>query len=81
MSELALTTTHVSVGTTLEHGRVFPHRPVRRNPAKRDLVVHVQKNCLSILFVRQKVEMPVLPAGSTPFITAHKCGGRERVNW
>jgi hypothetical protein len=39
-----LTTTSVSHGTTLEHGRVFTHGPAPWNPSKRDSVENVQKN-------------------------------------
>jgi hypothetical protein len=48
-SELALTATDVSDGTTGEHVRVFPRSPVLQNPAKRDLVANVQENYLPLL--------------------------------
>ncbi len=70
-----LTTTHVSVGTIVEHGRVFTHRPARWNPAKRDSVANVQKNYVAILFVRRKAEIPSLPDGSAAFIPPSLDGG------
>jgi hypothetical protein len=73
-----LKATSVSHGTTVELGSIFTSGPAPGNPTKCYSVENVQKNYLSLLFVGRKAEMLVLPAGSAPFIPAHKCGALRR---
>jgi hypothetical protein len=73
--ETWLKATAISHGTTLEHGRVFPHSPALWNPAKPDLVENVQKNYCSILFVGREAEAAVRPSSNAAIIPAHECGG------
>ncbi len=77
-----LKATSVSHGTTDELGSIFTPVPAPGNPPKCYLVANVQRNYLSLLFVKRKVEIPVLPSGSTAFIPVHECGAfrRELVN-
>ena len=62
-----LKATHALHGTIRSRGSVFTHDPLSWNPPEHYSVSNVQKNSLSILLGRTKVEM-VLPAGSAAYI-------------